>query len=67
MVNPGPEHWKAAKHLLHYIVGTINFCLLNKLDPNVPNPFCTFSNTNLAGNINTGRSTTSYVVKCYCW
>jgi hypothetical protein len=63
MANPGPEHWKAAKHLLRYVAGTINFCLLYKLDPNVPNLFRTFSNADLAGNVNTGCSTTGYVVK----
>jgi transposase InsO family protein len=63
MANPGPEHWKAAKHLLRYVAGTIDFCLLYKLDPNVPNLFCTFSNADLAGNVDTGRSTTGYVVK----
>jgi hypothetical protein len=63
MANPGPEHWKAAKHLLRYVAGTIDFCLLYKLDPNVPNLFCTYSNADLAGNVDTGRSTTGYVVK----
>jgi hypothetical protein len=63
MANPGPEHWKAAKHLLRYVAGTIDFCLLHKLDPNVPDLFCTYSNADLAGNIDTGRSTTGYVVK----
>jgi hypothetical protein len=47
MANPGPEHWTAAKHLLHYVAGTINFCLLYKLDHNVPNLFHTFSNADL--------------------
>jgi hypothetical protein len=63
MANPGPEHWTAAKHLLSYAAGTIDFCLLYKLDPNMPNLFCTFSDADLARNINTGRSTTGYVVK----
>jgi hypothetical protein len=63
MANPGPEHWKAAKHLLRYVAGTIDFCLLYKLDPNVPNMFRTFSDADLAGNVDTGRSTTGYVVK----
>jgi hypothetical protein len=63
MANPGPEHWKAAKHLLRYVAGTIDFCLLYKLDPNVPNLFRTLSNADLAGNVDTGRSTTGYVVK----
>jgi hypothetical protein len=63
MANPGPEHWKAAKHLLRYVAGTIDFCLLYKLDPNVPNLFRTFSDADLAGNVDTGRSTTGYVVK----
>jgi hypothetical protein len=63
MANPGPEHWKAAKHLLRYIAGTIDFCLLYKLDPNVPDLFCTFSDADLAGNVDTGHSTTGYVVK----
>jgi hypothetical protein len=63
MVNPGPEHWKAAKHLPHYVAGTIDLCLLYKLDPNVPNLFRTFSNADLAGNVDTGCSTTGYVVK----
>jgi hypothetical protein len=63
MANPGPEHWKAAKHLLRYVAGTIDFCLLYKLDPNVLNLFRTFSNADLAGNVDTGRSTTGCVVK----
>jgi hypothetical protein len=63
MANPGPEHWKAAKHLLRYVASIINFCLLYKLDPNVPNLFHTFSNADLAGNVDTGCSTTGYVVK----
>jgi hypothetical protein len=63
MANPGPEHWKAAKHLLRYVAGTIDFCLLYKLDPNVPNLFRTFSDADLAGNVDTGCSATGYVVK----
>jgi hypothetical protein len=45
------------------VAGTIDFCLLYKLDPNVPNLFCTYSDADLAGNVDTGRSTTGYVVK----
>jgi hypothetical protein len=63
LCNPGPEHWKAAKHLLRYVAGTIDFCLLYKLDPNVPNLFRTFSDADLAGNVDTSRSTTGYAVK----
>jgi hypothetical protein len=63
MANPGPEHWKAAKHLLCYVAGTVDFCLLYKLDPNMPNLFCTFSNADLASNVDTSCSTTGYVVK----
>jgi hypothetical protein len=63
MANPGPEHWKAAKYLLRYVAGTIDFCLLYKLDPNVPNLFRTYSDADLAGNVDTGHSTTGYVVK----
>jgi hypothetical protein len=63
MANPGPEHWKVAKHLLRYVAGTIDFCLLYKLDPNVPHLFRTYSDADLAGNVDTGRSTTGYVVK----
>jgi hypothetical protein len=63
MANPGPEHWKAAKHLLRYVTGTIDFCLLYKLDPNMPNLFRTFSNADLAGNVDTSCSMTGYVVK----
>jgi hypothetical protein len=51
------------KHLLRYVAGTIDFCLLYKLDPHVPNLFRTFSDADLAGNVDTGRSTTGYVVK----
>jgi hypothetical protein len=63
MVNPCPEHWKAAEHLLRYVAGTIDFCLLYRLDPNIPNLFRTFSDADLAGIVDTGRSTTGYVVK----
>jgi hypothetical protein len=63
MANPGPEHWKAVKHLFCYLHGTCNFCLTYKPDPSAPYPFHAYSNTDHGANLDNGRSTSAYDVK----
>jgi hypothetical protein len=63
MANPGPEHWKAVKHLFHYLRGTCNFRLTYKPDPSAPYPFHAYSDADHGANVDNGRSTSAYVVK----
>jgi hypothetical protein len=63
MANPGPEHWKAIKHLFCYLRRTCNFCLTYKPDPSAPYPFHAYSDTDHSANLDNGRSTSAYVVK----
>jgi hypothetical protein len=63
MANPGPEHWKAVKHLFCYLHGTCNFCLTCKPDPSAPYPFHVYSNADHGANLDNGRSTSTYIVK----
>jgi hypothetical protein len=63
MANPGPEHWKAVKHLFCYLRGTCNFRLTYKPNPSAPYPFHAYSDTDHGANFDNGRSTSAYVVK----
>jgi hypothetical protein len=63
MANPGPEHWKAVKHLFRYLRGTCNFHLTYKPNPSAPYPFHAYSDTDHGANLDNGRSTSVYVVK----
>jgi hypothetical protein len=63
MANPGPEHWKAVKHLFRYLRGTINYRLTYAPDISAPKPFYAYSNADHGGNRNNRRSTSAYVVK----
>ena len=40
--NPGPSHWKAAKHLCRYLQGTKDYRLTYAPDPKSPGMFTTF-------------------------
>jgi hypothetical protein len=59
--NPGPTHWRAVKHLLRYIKGTIDYKLTYGSDPH-PIPFLTYSDADFAGEQDSGRSTSGYVI-----
>lgn len=60
--NPGPAHWKAVKHLLHYICSTLDYQIEYSAKATALAPmgllFQAFSDTNHGGNNNNGCSTT---------
>ena len=60
--NPGPAHWQAAKHVLHYLKGKTDHSIIYQ-PSNSPEPFITYSDVNLGGNPDNGKSTGGYVVK----
>jgi hypothetical protein len=63
MAHPGPEHWKAVKHLFHYLHGTIDYCLMYTPDASTPKLFYMYSNADHSGNCNNRHFTSAYVVK----
>ena len=69
--NPGMTHWKAVKHLFHYLKGTTDMKLVYKPDPSVHDHFVAYSDADHGGNKDNGKSTTGYMVKmgsgAVCW
>jgi hypothetical protein len=69
--NPGMAHWKAVKHLLRYLKGTMDLKLAYGPDVTSNEPFTTYSDADYGGNRDNGRSTTGYMVKlgtgAVCW
>jgi hypothetical protein len=63
MANPGVNHWKAVKHLFHYLAGTTEDWLTYAPDSLMPELFVTFSDANHAGKTDYGCSTSGYVAK----
>jgi hypothetical protein len=63
MARPGPEHWKAVKHLFRYLHGTINHQLTYTPNASVPKPFYAYSDADHGGNCNNRHSTCTYIVK----
>jgi hypothetical protein len=63
MACPGPEHWKAVKHLFRYLRGTCNFRLTYKPEPSASYLFYVYSNADHGANLDNGRSMSAYVVK----
>ena len=61
--NPGLQHWKAVKHLLRYLKGTLDLKLTYAPTPSSDSLFTTYSDADLGGNPDNGRSTGGYVVK----
>jgi hypothetical protein len=61
--NPGIAHWKAVKHLLRYLKGTVNYGIT--YSPTTTNPalFTTYSDADHGGDPQTMKSTGAYVVK----
>ena len=60
--NPGPSHWQAAKHVLHYLKGSMDHKIAYQPSDS-PEPFITYSDTDHGGNPDNGKSTGGYVVK----
>src|SRR6266702_2529178 len=60
--SPGLAHWQAAKHVLHYLKGTMDYKLVYKPSTS-PEPFITYSDADHGGNMDNGKSTGGYVVK----
>ena len=58
MAKPNDNHWKAAKKVLRYLKGTLNFGLLyiDKFDVQLPG----FFDSDWIGNLDDRRSTTRY-------
>ena len=61
--NPGPTHWKAAKHLCRYLQGTKDYRLTYAPDPKSPGLFTTFCDADHGGDEDSRRSTSGMVVK----
>jgi hypothetical protein len=58
--NPTSTHLKAAKHLLRYLKGTIRLGIIYSMPPQVPHAF---SDSDWAGDVNSRRSRTGYLIK----
>jgi hypothetical protein len=59
--NPGPEHWKALKHLFRYLKGTADHKLTYKGDLSSNELFLTYTDASHGDCVDTGRSTAGYV------
>jgi len=60
--NLGPYHWMAAKHVLCYLKGTMDYRIAYQPSDS-PEPFITYSDADHGGNPDNGKSTGGYVVK----
>ena len=61
--NPGMAHWKAVKHLFRYLQGTKDIKLTYAPDPLHKTLFTTYCDADYAGNPDSLRSTSGFVVK----
>ena len=59
--NPGLDHWKALKHLLRYLKGTVDHKLHYRGDLSGKELFITYSDASHGDCVDTGRSTAGYV------
>ena len=59
MTKPSKAHMAAAKHLLRYLAGTIDFCITYKKDDF---KLTAFSDANWGNNPDNAKSTTSYII-----
>ena len=61
--NPGMEHWKAVKHLMRYLKGTVDLKLSYSPSPSRTNePFTTFTDADHSGDSDTAESTSGYLL-----
>ena len=61
--NPGMEHWKAVKHLMRYLKGTVDLKL--SYSPSASRsvePFTTFTDADHGGDSDTAKSTSGYLL-----
>jgi hypothetical protein len=58
-INPGVDHWRAAKKVMRYLQGTKNFMLMYKRTDNLE--VIGYSDSDYAGCIDTRKSTSGYV------
>ena len=56
-------HWKAVKHVFHYLAGTIDLELEYGPDPTASDLLTVMSDSDLSGNKDNGKSTTGYIIK----
>ena len=62
--NPGPQHWRAIKHLFRYLKGTLDYRLTySPSSSSNSDLFVTYTDADHAGNPDNGRSTSGYLVK----
>ena len=61
--NPGLAHWKAAKHLLRYLKGTMDLKLTYAPDPSQTELFTSYCDADHGGDRDDKRSTSGMVVK----
>ena len=60
--NPDPAHWQAAKHVLHYLKGTMDHSIVYQPSDS-PEPFTIYSDADHGGNPENGKSTGGYVAE----
>jgi len=61
MENPGQDHWDAAKRVLRYLKGTVDMSLVYS-HTSSPDLFTTYSDADLTGNLDNGRSTGGFAM-----
>jgi hypothetical protein len=59
---PGPKHWAAVKHLLRYLKST-RLLKLYYGPSEVDEPFVTYCDADLGGNLDNSRSTAGYCIR----
>lgn len=64
--NPGEAHWKAVKHLMRYIKGTLDFCLTYSKSASLPHPFIVYTDADHGSCADSGKSTGGYLVMSGC-
>jgi hypothetical protein len=60
---PGPEHWKAVKHLFRYLKGTMDLQLTYRGGKVTSELFQAYSDADHAGCLDTRRSTSGFLIK----
>ena len=61
MSNPSKDHWTAVKRILRYLKGTLNYGL--RFSDSEDNRVVGFADADLAGDVDSRCSTSSYVFK----
>ena len=60
--NPGREHWAALKRVIRYLKGTREFKLTYGPARATKDPFVTYADADLGGNIDNSRSTSGFAI-----